>query len=177
MKASLGEFRKRNGRKIVVRIDKEDSWSVDSTLAVIILPTLIQLKQNSQGVPNEFGDVGGGDWENQESFDFYKETYNEAFDISCQKWNEILDKMIWSFQQVAFGDYDSKYHHGEAIFEWTKTKESGLNPLTGKVENFSEMVDKNPDEHWYDIVGHREHERRIQEGLELFGKYFRNLWD
>jgi hypothetical protein len=39
------------------------------------------------------------------------------------------------------------------------------------------MVDKNPDEHWYDHIGHQLHEARIQEGLELFGKYYRNLWD
>jgi hypothetical protein len=39
------------------------------------------------------------------------------------------------------------------------------------------MVDKNPDAHWYDSEGHTLHEDRIQEGLDLFGKYFRALWD
>ena len=39
------------------------------------------------------------------------------------------------------------------------------------------MVDKNPTEHWYDIVGHQKHDERIQEVLELFGKFFRTLWD
>jgi hypothetical protein len=39
------------------------------------------------------------------------------------------------------------------------------------------MVDKNPKEHWYDHIGSQEHEKRIQEGLELFGKHFRDLWD
>jgi hypothetical protein len=39
------------------------------------------------------------------------------------------------------------------------------------------MVDENPGEHWYDIVGHQLHEERIQEGLELFGKHLRDLWD
>ena len=51
------------------------------------------------------------------------------------------------------------------------------NPITGKVEETYKMVDKNPNEHWYDHVGHMKHEERIQEGLELFGKHFRNLWD
>jgi hypothetical protein len=39
------------------------------------------------------------------------------------------------------------------------------------------MVDKDPDAHWYDAEGHKLHEDRIQEGLELFGKYYRSLWD
>jgi hypothetical protein len=39
------------------------------------------------------------------------------------------------------------------------------------------MVDKNPGAHWYDAEGHLLHEERIQEGLELFGKYYRSLWD
>jgi hypothetical protein len=45
------------------------------------------------------------------------------------------------------------------------------------VEKAYEMVDENPGEHWYDHIGHELHEERIQEGLELFGKYFRSLWD
>ena len=40
-----------------------------------------------------------------------------------------------------------------------------------------QMVDKNPDEHWYDVEGHQLHEERMREGFELFGKYYRNLWD
>jgi len=39
------------------------------------------------------------------------------------------------------------------------------------------MIDKNPTEHWTDYIGMRIHEERIQEGLELFGKYYRHLWD
>jgi hypothetical protein len=52
-----------------------------------------------------------------------------------------------------------------------------LNPSTGKMEIMHRMVDTNPDEHWYDFVGHRLHDDRIQEGQYKFGKYFRNLWD
>jgi hypothetical protein len=45
------------------------------------------------------------------------------------------------------------------------------------VEDKFQMVDKNPTEHWYDGVGHLKHEERIKEGLDLFGKYYRSLWD
>jgi hypothetical protein len=50
-------------------------------------------------------------------------------------------------------------------------------PVTGAMEPLYQMVDKNPKEHWYDHIGIQEHEKRIQEGLELFGKHFRDLWD
>jgi hypothetical protein len=39
------------------------------------------------------------------------------------------------------------------------------------------MVDKDPNSHWFDGDGLELHEKRIQEGLDLFAKYFRSLWD
>jgi hypothetical protein len=62
-------------------------------------------------------------------------------------------------------------------FEWVKTDRTVNNPITGKIEKTFQMVDKNPNEHWYDFEGHQLHEARIQEGLDLFGKHFRSLWD
>ena len=110
-------------------------------------------------------------------FDLYKETHDDAWKMGAERWDEILDKMIWSFGQIAYVDYDEKYHHGEAKYDWVESDKTYPNPITGKVEKTYQMVDKNPEEHWYDHVGHRLHEDRIQEGIDLFGKYFRSLWD
>ena len=179
MKINIGKYPKGNGqRKVNIQIDKFDTWSMDHTLAMIIYPMLLQLKETKHGVPNEIvSDIGGENYSEQQSFDFYSETYQESFDKACDRWDEILDKMIWSFQQIAEDTYENKYHHGEAKYDWVKTDKQFHNPLTGKMEDTFQMVDKNPDEHWYDHVGHRLHQERIQEGLELFGKYFQNLWD
>ena len=178
MKANIGKYPKGNlDRHISVEIERHDTFSMDHTLAYIILPLLIQLKETKMGVPHEFADVGGADYEQQDSFDFYKETHNECFDISCERWNDILDKMIWSFQQLVEDDYEEKYRHGKSEFDWVKTDKTFPNPISGKVEDTYQMVDKNPEEHWTDYEGMRKHEERIQEGLDLFGKYFRNLWD
>jgi hypothetical protein len=176
MKVNLGNYRKRSGRKVSVQIDQEDTWGLDHSLALVILPALIQLRQTKHGIPSEFGDVGGEDWGMQDSFDFYKETHKESFDKGCDKWDETLDKMIWSFQQIVFNDYDSTYHHGKMDIDWVPAG-TELNPISGKQEPMSQMVDKNPDGHWYDAVGHQMHEERVQEGLNLFAKYFKNLWD
>lgn len=177
MKVNIGNYPRKGNRKIDIQIDGYDTWSMDNTLALIILPMLLQLKATKHGVPSQFADVGGAGHEDQDSFDFYKESHAEAFDHAIKEWDEILDKMIWSFQQLAIDDYDKQYHHGVAEMDWIETDKQYPNPITGKIEKTYQMVDKNPDSHWYDHVGHQMHEERIQEGLELFGKHYRSLWD
>lgn len=179
MKVKIGKWTKTtNRRKVSIQIDTWDTWNADGTLAMIIYPMLLQLKATKQGVPSEFvNDVGGEDYVQQESFDFYKDSHNASWEIASKKWDDALDKMIWSFQQIVDGNYDEKYHHGKGEYDFVESDKTFPNPLTGKVEKTFQMVDKNPDEHWYDVEGHRLHEERMQEGFELFGKYFRNLWD
>lgn len=179
MKVKLGPYPKGNTkRRVSVEIDNFDTWGLDHTLALIILPALIQLKNTKHGIPSKFIERVGGDFDRNLTFDFIKEDENEVFDQLCDKWDEVLDKMIWSFQQLSINeDYDSKYHHGNMKVGWKQTETQYPNPLTGKMEHMYEMVDENPNEHWYDHVGHMLHEDRIREGLELFGKYYRSLWD
>lgn len=178
MKINIAKYPKKgNRRKVNIHIDNYDTWNADHTLSIIILPMLIQLKESKQGIPNNFAMVGGEDYLDQESFEFYKETHSESFDQRVKEWQEVLDKMIWSFQQIALEDYDEKYHHGKADYDFVKSDKQFPNPITGKMEDTYQMVDKNPNDHWYDVEGHQLHEERIQEGLELFGKYFRALWD
>lgn len=178
MKVNIGKYPKGSGeRKISIKIDNYDTWSFDHTLAHIIYPALLQMKGQKQGVPADLIDnIGGENYSDQMSFDFYSETYNESFEVACKRWDEILDKMIWSFEQVMKDDYDSLYHHGKADYDWVETDRLYPNPVTGKLEKTFQMVDKDPDSHWYDVEGHQLHEDRIQEGFELFGKYFRSLW-
>jgi len=180
MKVKLPKFPKGNReRKVEIHIDGHDTWNLDSTLALIILPALIQLKTQQHGVPGHFGAMAGGaSYEAQDSFDFYKETHDEAFEKTCKQWEEILDKMIWSFEQIAFKDWESKYHHGEGKYDWVQTNDPPmLNPITNQPEITYRMIDLNPDEHWYDMEGAQLHRERIQEGLDLFAKYYMDLWD
>lgn len=178
MKVKIGPYPKSNkSQKISVEIDGHDTFSLDHTLPFIILPALSQLKDTMHGIPGEFANVGGEDHTIQMCFDFYQESHNDAFDKGCKRWYEVLDKMIWSFEQLVKNDYDVLYHYGKLEFDWIKTDKTFPNPVTGKMEETFEMVDKNPNGNFYDLVGHQLHEDRIQEGLELFGKYFRTLWD
>lgn len=178
MKAKIGNWPKRYGnRKVDIQMDRWDSWNVDGQLALIIYPLLVQLRETKHGVPNEFAEVGGEDYKDQQCFDFYTETHNEAFDEGCKRWDDVLDKMIWAFYHLIDDEWEDQYHHGRAEYDWKETDKLYPNPVTGVPEPTYQMIDKNPGKHWYDHVGHQLHLERIQEGIDLFAKYYRNLWD
>jgi hypothetical protein len=149
-----------SNKKHIIKVDRWDTWNCDSTIAKLVFPMLLQLKDEKQGVPSEFGEVGGEAHGVQDSFEFYQESYAFAWDEGVKRWDTILEKIIWSMYQIAYVDYDQKYHHGESDYDFSDGKLTQLNS-----------------DYWYDAAGAAKHEERIQEGLDLFGKYFRSLWD
>ena len=137
MKVNIGPFNpNRNRRKIKVHVDYFDTFSLDHTLSVIILPCLIQLKNSQQGIPilNKSNEDP-----NQMSFDFEEDVESLYYEKNTEAWDEIMDKMIWSFQQLAFDNENNLL----------------------KLELDARLL----------------YEERIQEGLDLFSKYYRALWD
>jgi len=70
MKVYIGPYPDEGEQEIDVQIDKWDTWSMDHTLAYIIVPMLNQLKETMHGYPSE---------------------------LTAESWNEILDEMIWAF--------------------------------------------------------------------------------
>lgn len=179
MKVNIGKYRKKDdNRRVDIHINKSDTWSLDHTLALIILPALLQLKNTMHGVPIDFSEVGGESYSHQMSFDFYTETADEMFNMhGLKRWEETLDKMIWSFEQIAYDNWEEQYYHGENIKWDTVEDDPMMNPLTNKLEPTYRLVDANPEDHWTDFEGLKAHKAKIQEGLELFGKYYSNLWD
>ena len=73
-------------QKVDIQIDPWDTWTLDRTLAQIILPCLEQLRDTTHTFPYE------DDWDN-----------------GYEKWIYILDKMIWSFRQLLKEDGLSGY--------------------------------------------------------------------
>ena len=135
MKVNIRKYNKGNtNRRIDVKVENFDTWSLDHTLASIILPALIQLKHTKRGVTSEFTDRIGGDFDSNLVFDFIKEDEDKVFDQLCDKWDEVLDKMIWSFLQLSIeDDYDHQYHHGKMDFEWIESEHTYTDPVTGFV--------------------------------------------
>lgn len=177
MKVKIGNYKSkgRGKRNINVEIEDFDTFDCFYTLSYIILPMLLQFKNNMHGVPNSFTqETASGQLS---LFEETKEESDQWFEQNYLEWEKTVDKMIWSFQQILFDNYTDKYHHGKPNYNFLETKMKVTNPVTGKLEKTYELVDSNPNDHWYDYIGHELHDERIQEGLDLFAKYFRSLWN
>jgi hypothetical protein len=70
MKIDLPPYEERDSAGVQIVIHKWDTWNMDHTLALIIHPMLIQLKETKHGYPNG---------------------------LTEESWDAILDEMIWAF--------------------------------------------------------------------------------
>lgn len=150
-------------RDISIHIDKWDTWSMDHTLALIILPMLTQLHATKQGSPMTDDDDVPEELRSHNAPD-HEEW--ETDDLVHLRWDWIMAEMIWSFKQIVDTDNDAQFHSGKIEFE--------RKPIEGS--NMIEMVKGKNDTHVFDSEGHTKHYERIQRGTILFGKYFRGLW-
>jgi hypothetical protein len=139
-----------------VKIDRYDTWSMDYTLAYIILPMLKQLRDTKHGSPHTDDD------DVPEFLRSYmaqpKEHEWDTDDLHFMRWEYILNEMIWAFEQKLNDDAE------EQFYDWSESNHKG------------------PWEKDYvgpklDMEGLRKHHDRMANGFRLFGKYYQNLWD
>ena len=164
-----------------IKIDRWDTWNMDTTLAPIILPMLKQLREDKHGsgvvdledVPEHLRCNTTEDYDEQKCFDFYHEHEVKEGDRDVHaRWNWVLDEMIWAFEQICDDDNDAQFHTGE----FKRKSVACAWDENGKATMFS--WEKSPDDtSHFDIEGYQKHHERIQNGTRLFGKYYRNLWD
>lgn len=89
-----------------VRIDKYDTWSMDNTLAVIILPMLKQLKATKHGSPA----VADEDVpEHLRSTVKPAKNEYEIDDLYHERWDWVMDEMIWAFEQIVDDSKENLY--------------------------------------------------------------------
>lgn len=168
---------RKNKRKVSVHIDTWDTHSMDHTLALIILPMLKQLKEKSHGAPNVDNDDVPDHLRPSES-DIEKFNYDGTTDENYfKRWNYVLDEMIFAFEHIIDDSWEEEYRSGELDIDWVKKEETMYNPITQKNEEVYEMVTGPKDTYKVDWDSIKKVENRIQNGLNLFGKYYRALWD
>jgi hypothetical protein len=164
-----------------VKIDKWDTWNMDSTLGTIILPMLNQLKETKHGspivdledVPESMRYSETEEWDSQTTFEFYNEFDSQK--IKCDvhdRWNWVLDEMIFAFQHFLDDSWQDAYRSGEIDWKtvpcaWNETGRATLY-TTENGPNHTYQCD-------YDAIA--QVEDRIQNGFRLFGKYYLSLWD
>ena len=95
MRVNIGEPQDDGHFDIDVEIHPWDTWALDHTLALIIIPALEQLRDNSQSYPQDF----------------------EEF----EDWSDAIDRMIIAFENVVGDDNgDIDYWTNE---RWKDTKD------------------------------------------------------
>lgn len=151
-----------------VKVDYWDSWCFESTLSPIILLLLKQLKENKHGhgwiadvdVPEEIRSTASGardgltnehDWDNH----------------SAARYDYVLDEMIFAFSCLVDDSWEKEFESGEIDHTWFNVENSIYKQL-GQGPNHTYKCD---------YEGKRVVEKRIDNGLRLFGTYFRTLWD
>ena len=159
-----------NNRRIKVKVDSYDVWSLDHTLSLIILPALKELKRVNNGSPHvDDGDVPEELHRPEGFVDSEAHKNGELDDNWFLRWEWILDEMIWTFTQLTEDNWDLQYHHGNIDFVFEKCE-------SPEHEGLSELVKGPNDTHWFDKEGYDKHQERINNGLKLFGKYYQSLW-
>lgn len=100
-------------RTIKVRVDPWDTWSMDTTMSIIALPLLKQLRQcestgfiRDEDAPEEFSSK-------------YAVSNDGHYDSSAQKrWVWALDEMIWAHGNVVNDlDHEAYYVNGKIDYE------------------------------------------------------------
>lgn len=169
MKVNIGPYPKKSGveRKVSIKIDPYDTWSMDYTLALIIHPMLVQLRTHKTGAPHtDDEDVP----EHLRSTAVPpKENDWDIDDNHFIRWDWILDEMIWAFSQILDEDADMKFYSGISDLEWEEVEVGG--------ETLFEMKKGPNDTRTFDKEGYDKWFNRKQNGLRLFGKYYNSLWD
>ena len=158
----------------IVKIHKFDTWSMDHTLAAIVLPMLRQLQATKHGSPNvDDEDVP----EHLRSTAAPpKENEWDTDDNHHARWDWVLSEMIFAFEMKSRDDWESEFHSGEIDMKWVPVDAEGNEVAKG--EHKYMRMEKGPrDTHVYDAEGAQQVQARITNGFRLFGKYYEALWD
>lgn len=151
-------------RKAEIHIDKWDTWSMDHTLSLIIVPMLKQLKAKTHGAP--FVEDEDVPEELKSTSVPAKENVWDTDDNHFKRWNYALDEMIWAFENIANDDWEQQFHTGEHD-TYVEKQENGTYL----------MIKGEKDTSHFDADGYKAYDARISNGTRLFGKYYRGLWD
>ena len=157
-----------------VKIDRYDTWSMDHTLAPIILPMLKQLQKTKHGspsvddedVPEELKSTSAppkeNEWDTDENW--------------FKRWDWVLDEMIFAFECKVDDSWEEAFRSGVHDYITVPVDKDGNEVPKGE-HKFWQMRDGPKNTFKCDYDGMRVVEARIQNGFRLFGKYYQALWD
>jgi hypothetical protein len=152
-------------RKVKIRVDGYDVWGADHTIAMLVHPLLLKLKENKHGAP--YVDDEDVPEHLRSTAAPPKKDEWDIDDNHSKRWDWVLDEMIWAFEQCAKEDTgDDQFYSGEV--DWTFVKEDDKYSRMEYGPNHTFKIDEE---------GKKAHYERIKNGHRLFGKYYFSLWD
>lgn len=165
---TINKLLKRRKRKISVRIDPTDTWSMDTTLAYVILPMLKQIASTKHGAP----DIADEDVPDELKSTVAEPKENE-WDIDSnhfKRWDWVLGEMIYAFECEVDPNWDEQYHTGKHdLIAETEIDEDGKKIFAMR---------RGPNHtHVFDMETYKKDWARRANGTRLFGKYYNSLWD
>lgn len=160
-------------RTIKVKIDRYDVWSMDNTLAYIVLPMLKMLRENKQGAPF-VDDVDVPD-ELKSTAAPPKANEWDTDDNHFKRWDYVLDEMIFAFE-AQFNDWEEKFSSGTMDRIFVPIDKDG-NEVPKEQAAFYRWDSGPNDTYTVDWYGRKAYADRVAKGYALFGKYYQSLWD
>lgn len=157
MKVHLGDYTHGDEERIIdIQIDPWDSWNADTTLSLIALPLVKQLKETKHGsalvddedVPEEIRSTSAPPKENEWDTDEFVHA----------RWDWVLSEIIWALEQKVEHKSDDKFYDHSAVNE--------DDDLFAQIRNIK-----------VDHEGLQARNERMQNGFRLLGVYWQNLWD
>ena len=127
-------------QKVKVRIDRWDTWSMDHTLAYIVLPMLVQLKAEKHGAP--FVDNADVPKELRATkAQIAKADKNGDVDPKhFERWDWVLDEMIYAF--------DCKANKGDVYMRFDINDRDGMNKEQERISNGFRLFGKYYENLW-----------------------------
>jgi hypothetical protein len=178
MKVFVGPYKDEGDRKVEVCIHDYDTYDMDSTLALIVLPMLKQLKERKHGAAYVDPDDVPKELRPKE-----KDEYGTD-DTHFARWDWVLNEMIFAFETKAgdLQEWDDEFHE---TGEMSDMEFVGIGPAQlrlfpdehGEMEDYELYEWKSGKKRKFDQEGYKKYQKRISKGFELFGKYYEGLWD
>jgi hypothetical protein len=157
-----------------VKIDRYDTWNMDTTLGMIALPMLKQLQADKHGSP--FVDDEDVPEELKSTSAPAKQNEYDTDDNHFKRWDYALGEMIFAFEHKLDREWENAYRSGEHDMLWVPVDQHGNEVPKGEHKYY--QMKKGPNDTYVcDYDGIQEVEKRIQNGFRLFGKYYQGLWD
>lgn len=168
----LNRWYNSRGRNIKVHIDNYDVWSADHTLAMIIHPVLVKLKEQKHGSPCV------DDEDVPEHLRANKKDHSDMSEEDLtihERWTWVLDEMIWTFGQHGLENDSDQFYHNSDQLEMISTPTDDTKNLYSV--GFNHQKDPTKPPYFRDDEGLKKHAERKDNGRRLFAKYYENLWD